>query len=286
MTASWWCTYTTRSNTCPGKIDLNHYSIKNQTPWTAFAWKHYSTHQVMKQWETYATIAEELQEIKNWLHKCYEADAEIREVEQCCGDLRRKSSPRNSLDQCPGNETLFVGTDKKGTCQPGMKIHPAGSESYPDEGNNLSCQCPWELESLERKKYTLSQDEIASLDMCILSPRPINKSKKDPEQAPVKKKSITVEEYHVREECRHQEQECQDAECRQQEEEALQKLNEMWWWDQEDRASEWPRWRSWKNKKRRLGKMPLRRHILNELKRRCRWPRQRSPHPGMKTMRS
>ena len=81
---------------CLEKIDLHHYSIKNQTPWTAFARKHYSMHQVTKQWETYATIAEELQEMKNWLHKRYEAEAdeEIREVEQCCGDLRKMSLPK------------------------------------------------------------------------------------------------------------------------------------------------------------------------------------------------
>ena len=147
----------------PGKIDLHHYSIKNQTSWMVFVQKHYSMHQVTKQWETYAMIAEELQEMKNWLHKCYEAevDAEIQEVEQCCGDPRRMSSPRNSSDQHPGNETLFIGTDKKGTHQPGVKICLAGSESYPDEGNNLSCQWRQESESLERKKYTLSQDEGA-----------------------------------------------------------------------------------------------------------------------------
>ena len=168
-------------------------------------------------------ICEELQEMKNWLHKHYEAevDAGIHEVEQCCGDLWRMSSSQNSSDQHPGNETLFIGTDKKGTCQRGMKIHPVGSESYPDKGNNLSHQWCRESESLERKKYTLSQDEDTYPDMCIPLPRPIDKSKKDTEQAPIKKKSITVEEYHTREECRCWEQELKDAKCRQQEKEAL-----------------------------------------------------------------
>ena len=133
------------------------------------------------------------------------------------------------------NETLFEGTDKKGTWQPGMKICPAGSESYPDRGNNLSHQWCWESKSMERKKYALSHDKGASPDMRILSPRPVNKMKKDTEQVPVKKMSITVEDYHAREECRHQEQEHKDAECRQQEEEALQKLKEMQQLDQEDR---------------------------------------------------
>ena len=187
-------------------------------------------HQVTKQRETYATICKELQEIKNWLHKCYEAevDVEIREVEQCCGDLQRMSLPRNSVDRHPGNETLFEGTDKRGTHQPGMKICPASSESYSDKGNNLSCQWCRESKSLERKKYTLSQDKGAYPDMCIPLPRPIDKTKKDTEQVAVKKKSITVEEYHAREECRCLEQECKDAEHRQKEEEALWKLNEMW----------------------------------------------------------
>ena len=185
-----------------GKINLHHYSIKNQTPWTTFARQHYSTHQVTKQWETYATICEELAELKDWLLKCYEVelDAEVWEVEQCCEDLWRMSLPRNSADQCPGNEDLFVGTDKRGTCQPGMKIHPAGSESYPDEGNNLARRWHWESESLERKKYALSQHEGASLDMCIPLPKPIDKSKKALEQVSMKKKSITVDEYQARDE--------------------------------------------------------------------------------------
>ena len=103
---------------CLGKVELQHYSIKNQTPWTAFAWKHYTHYQVTKQRETYATIVDELQEMKNWLHKCYEAEAdvEIREVEQCGGDIWKMSRLRESEDLCPGNEALYIGTDKKGTC--------------------------------------------------------------------------------------------------------------------------------------------------------------------------
>ena len=106
--------------------------------------------------------------MKNWLHKCYEAeaDAEIQEVEQCCGDLQRMLMPTDSKDQLPGNETLYVGTDKKGTCKSGINICPASSEFI---GNNLSCQGRRESESLERKKYTLSQDEGASPGMCIPS---------------------------------------------------------------------------------------------------------------------
>ena len=219
-----------------GKINLHHYSIKNQTPWMAFARQHYLMHQVIKQQETYATICEELAEMKTWLHKRYEveADAEVQEVEQCCGDLRRMSLPRNSVDQCPGNKTLFVGSDKKGTCQLGIKICPASSESYPDRGNNLIRHWHWESKSLERKKYALSQDEGASLDMCIPSPKPIDKSKKAVEQVPMKKKSITVDENRVRDECRCWEEERREAEHQQQEEEALWKLNEMRQLDQED----------------------------------------------------
>ena len=168
--------------------------------------------------------------MKMWLHKCCEVEvnAEILKVEQCCGDLWRMSSPRNSADRHLGNKTLYVGTDKRGTCQPGMKICPASSESYPDEGNNLSHHWRQESKSSERKKYTLSQDEGTSPYMCIRSPRPINKSKQLVDQVPVKKKkSITMDEYRARNERRCREQECQEAKHRQQEEEALQKLNEM-----------------------------------------------------------
>ena len=54
---------------------------------------------------------------------------------------------------------------------------------------------------MERQKYTLSQDERASLDMCIPSPQPIDKAKVA-ESAPMKKKVISMEEYHARGQCR------------------------------------------------------------------------------------
>ena len=91
----------------------------------------------------------------------------------------------------------MCGTDKKGTHQ---NIHLAGSEF--NRGKNLSHQQCRESESMERKKYTLSQDEGTSPDMGIPSPQPVDKSKNVAEQVPVKKKSIMVEEYHAREECR------------------------------------------------------------------------------------
>ena len=71
----------------------------------------------MKQRETYATIVDELQELKNWLHKCYEveADTEIHEVEQCEGDIRKMSQPRILKDLRPGNEDLYVTPEKKAT---------------------------------------------------------------------------------------------------------------------------------------------------------------------------
>ena len=92
----------------------------------------------MKQRETYTTIVDELQELKNWLHKCYEveADAEIHKAEQCQEDIQKMSKPRILVDLCPGNEDLYVGTDKKGTHP---NIHPAGSEF--DGGNSLTRQC-------------------------------------------------------------------------------------------------------------------------------------------------
>ena len=47
----------------------------------------------MKQRETQATVVDELQDLKNWLHQCYkaEADAEICEAEQCGGDIQKMS---------------------------------------------------------------------------------------------------------------------------------------------------------------------------------------------------
>ena len=91
----------------------------------------------MKQRETYATIVDELQELKNWLHKHYEAEAdtEICEVEQCGEDIWKISRLRILADLCLGNEDLYVGMDKKGTCP---NICPAGSEF--DGGNSLTHQ--------------------------------------------------------------------------------------------------------------------------------------------------
>ena len=84
----------------------------------AFARKHYTHNQVTKQRETYATLVDELQEMRNWQHKCYEveADVEICEVEQCRGDIQKMSQLRVSKDLCPGNEALYMAPDKKGTC--------------------------------------------------------------------------------------------------------------------------------------------------------------------------
>ena len=179
---------------CMGKVKLQHYSIKNQMPWMVFTQKNYTPNQITKQRETYAAIVDELQELKNWLHKCYEAevDAEIHEAEQCGGDIQKMSQPRVSEDLCPSNEALYIGTDKKGT-RP--NIQPASSEF--DIGNSLACQRHRESESMERQKYALSQDEGTSLDMHIPSPQPIDKSK-DAEPVPVKKKVISMQEYHAR----------------------------------------------------------------------------------------
>ena len=50
-------------------------------------------YQITKQRETYATVVDELQDLKNWLHQHYEAEAdtEIREAEQCGGDIQKMS---------------------------------------------------------------------------------------------------------------------------------------------------------------------------------------------------
>ena len=180
-----------------GKVKLQHYSIKNQMPWMAFAQMTYTPNQITKQRETYAAIVDELQELKNWLHKHYEAeaDAEICEAEQCGGDIQKMSWPRTSADLHPGNETLYIGTDKKGTQ---LNIHPAGSKF--DSGNSLTCQQCQESKSMERQKYTLSQDKGTSPDMRIPSPQPIDKSKVA-ELVPMKKKAILVQEYHNRGQC-------------------------------------------------------------------------------------
>ena len=68
---------------CMGKIELQHYSIKSQMPWTVYAQAKYMPYQIMKQRETYAAVVDELQDLKNWLHQHYEveADAEIHEAE-------------------------------------------------------------------------------------------------------------------------------------------------------------------------------------------------------------
>ena len=211
-----------------GKVKLQHYSIKNQTPWAAFARTNYMPNQITKQRETYATIVDKLQEVKKWLHKRYEAEAEIREAEQCGGDIRKMSQPRISEDLLPGNETLYVGTDKKGT-RP--NIRPAGSEF--DTGNSLARQWHRESESMERQKYALSQDEGTSPDMRIPSPWPIDKSKVT-EPVPMKKKAISMQEYHAMGQCWRAEQERQEAEHKKkEEEETLHRWEEMRWMDQE-----------------------------------------------------
>ena len=50
---------------------------------------------------------------------------------------------------------------------------------------------------MERQKYAFSQDDSTSPDMCIPSPQPIDKSKVA-ESVPMKKKGISVQEYHTR----------------------------------------------------------------------------------------
>ena len=239
-----------------GKVELQHYSIKTQTPWMAFTQKHYTLNQITKQRETYTAIVDELQEMKNWLHKCYEAevDVEIHEVEQCGGDILKMYWPRVSEDLHPGNEALYIGTDKKGT-HPNIRL--AGSEF--DGGNSLACQWCWESESMERQKYTLSQDEGASPDMHIPSPWPIDKSKVA-KLAPMKKKAISMQEYYARGQCRQAEQECQEAECKQkEEEEALCRWEEMRQMDQEhlERMARIKESREWEEKAQRDAKQEL-----------------------------
>ena len=100
-----------------GRVKLQHYSIKNQMPWMAYSRMKYMPDQITKQRETYAAIGDELQDLKNWLHKCYEAegDMEIREVEQCGGDIWKKFRLRISKDLHPGDEDLYVTPEKKET---------------------------------------------------------------------------------------------------------------------------------------------------------------------------
>ena len=148
--------------------------------------------------------------------------------------------PRQLSNQHPGNEELFeskLPTKKPGTCQPGVRVRPGGSESYPDEGNTLTPHCHQESESLERKKYALSKDAGTSPDPCIPSPQPIDKSKRAPEPAPSKKKTITVDEYWARGEQKRQDKLDQahlEAQCLEREHEATCKFAEMRRVDKED----------------------------------------------------
>ena len=136
---------------------------------------------------------------------------------------------RVSKDLRPGNEDLYVAPEKKETCP---KLRLASSEF--EGGNSLACQRHRESESMERQKYTLSQDECASPDMCIPSPQPIDKSKVA-ELAPVKKKAILMEEYHARGQRWWAEEEHKEAKCKKKEkEETLHKQEEIRWMDQED----------------------------------------------------
>ena len=102
---------------CMGRVELQHYSVKSQMAWMVYAQMNYMPDQITKQRETYATIVDELQELKNWLHKHYEveADVEIHQAEQCGGDIHKMSQPRISKDLCPGNEDLYVAMEKKET---------------------------------------------------------------------------------------------------------------------------------------------------------------------------
>ena len=45
-------------------------------PWTSYAWTKNMPYQIMKQRETYAAVVDKLQDLKNWLHQCYEAEAD------------------------------------------------------------------------------------------------------------------------------------------------------------------------------------------------------------------
>ena len=98
-----------------GRVELQHYSIKSQTPWMAYTRMSYTPDQITKQRKTYAAIVDELQDLKNWLHKCceVEADAEICKAEQCGGDIQKMSQLRISKDLSLGNEDLYVTPEKK-----------------------------------------------------------------------------------------------------------------------------------------------------------------------------
>ena len=139
------------------------------------------------------------------------------------------SQPKVSMDLHPGNEDLYIAPQKKETHP---KLQPAGSEFK--GGNSLARQWHWESKSMERQKYALSQDECTSPDMPIPSPQPIDKSKVT-QSAPVKKKAISVEEYHARGQRRWAEEECKAAELKQKEkEETLCRQEEIRRMDQKD----------------------------------------------------
>ena len=86
---------------------------------------------------------------------------------------------------------------------------------------------------MERQKYALSQDECTSPDMQIPSPQPIDKSKVT-QSAPVKKKVISVEEYHARGQHQQAEEEHKVAELKQREKEETLCKQEIRQMDQED----------------------------------------------------
>ena len=184
-----------------------------------------------KKEETHAAVVDKLQDLKDWLHQCYEAeaDAEIREAEQCGGNIWKMSQPRVSTDLHPGNEDLYIAPEKKETCP---KLRLASLEFK--GGNSLTHQWRQESESMERQKYALSQDECTSPDMRIPSPQPIDMLKVT-QSVPVKKKAISMEEYHARGQHRWAEEECKVAELKQKEkEETLHMQEEIRWMDEKD----------------------------------------------------
>ena len=139
------------------------------------------------------------------------------------------SQPRISKDLHPGDEDLYVSPEKKETCP---KMWPAGSEF--DGGNSLTRQWRWESKSMERQKYALSQDEGTSLDMRIPSPQPIDKLKVAA-AAPMKKKTILMEEYHARGQHWWAEEECIEAKHKWKEkEETCHRQEEIRQMDRED----------------------------------------------------
>ena len=242
-----------------GRVELQHYSIKNRTPSTAYSRTNYMPDQITKQRETYAAIGDKLQDLKNWRHKHYEVDTEIHEAEQCGGDIQKMSWPRISKDLCPGDEDLYVALEKKET-RP--KMRPAGSEF--DGGNSLARQWCRESESMERQKYALSQDEGTSLDMRIPSPQPIDKSKVAG-AAPVKKKTILMEEYHARGQHRQVEEECIEAERKRKEKEEMHcRQEEIRRMDREDLERIAKESREWEEKAWCLAEEELVRHTLEE----------------------